>query len=469
MDKNRFYRLIPKVDTIMEREAIQEFDNKLDRKHILSIIRQELEALRFFIEDTNDVDLIKHRIDIMECNIVSSLHKISQGNLKKVINCTGVIVHTNLGRSIISNEIFEEIKQKLIGYTNLEYDLESGTRGSRHSIVESLLCLLTGAESAMIVNNNAAAVMLALNTLSLNKDTIVSRGELVEIGGSFRIPEVMKMSGANLVEVGTTNKTRLSDYENAISENTGTIMKVHTSNYTIVGFSESVGIEELANLQDSKGIVLIEDLGSGTLVDFRPYGIAHEPTVKESVEKGIDIVTFSGDKLLGGPQAGLIVGKKYLIDKMKKNQLARVLRVDKFTLAALESILKVYLKEENAFNQIPTLHMITQKKEMIRVKAEALKVMLIEKGLKSRIRVIETESMIGGGSLPVALIPSYAVEIEPLICRISTFEKALRHAPIPIISRIENDKLILDLRTVSDDELGIIVNQLRDIVEKVME
>jgi len=469
MDKNQLYRLIPKVDTIMGREAIQKLDTELDRKHILTIVRQELDALRIFIDETDDVNTIKQRIDSTESNIIKSLHRIGQGKLIKLINCTGVIVHTNLGRSILSDEIFEEIKQKLISYTNLEYDLESGNRGSRHSIVESLVCLLTGAESAMIVNNNAAAVMLTLNTFSQNKDTIVSRGELVEIGGSFRIPEVMKMSGARLVEVGTTNKTRLSDYEHAISDNTGTIMKVHTSNYKILGFSESVSIEALAELGKSTGIVLIEDLGSGTLVDFKPFGITHEPTVMESVEKGIDLVTFSGDKLLGGPQAGLIVGKKHLIDKMKKNQLARALRVDKFTLAALESVLKIYLKEDQAFNKIPTLKMITQDKEKVKDKAESLKTMLVENGFKSIIKVIESESMIGGGSLPIALIPSYAVEIQPLNCRVSTLEKELRHAPIPVISRIEDDKLILDMRTVGDDELKIIANQLIEIEEKVIQ
>jgi L-seryl-tRNA(Ser) seleniumtransferase len=468
MDKNAFYRLIPKVDVLLDKESIQKFDTEMDRQYILTIIRRELESLRVFIDETEEVETIKNRIDNTESNIISTLHKIKQENLKKLINCTGVVVHTNLGRSIISDQIFDEIRQKLTGYTNLEYDLGSGTRGSRHSIVEALLCLLTGAESAMVVNNNAAAVMLVLNTFSLNKETIVSRGELVEIGGSFRIPEVMKMSGAKLVEVGTTNKTKLTDYQNAITENTGTIMKVHTSNYSIVGFSESVSIEELAQIEKSKDIVLVEDLGSGTLVDFKSYGIPHEPTVKESVEKGIDIVTFSGDKLLGGPQAGLIAGRKELIDRMKKNQLARALRVDKFTLAILESVLKIYLKEESVFEKIPTLNMITQKKERVRDRAESLKEMLDDNKLQSRIRVIETESMIGGGSLPIALIPSYAVEIKPLNCKISTFEKELRHAPIPIISRIEDDKLILDMRTVSNDELVVIASQLKAIEAKVM-
>lgn len=468
MDKNEFYRLIPKVDVLLDKESIQKFDTEMDRQYILTIIRRELESLRVFIDETADVETIKNRIDNTESSIINSLDKIRQENLKKLINCTGVVVHTNLGRSIISDQIFDEIKQKLTGYTNLEYDLGSGTRGSRHSIVESLLCLLTGAESAMVVNNNAAAVMLVLNTFSLNKETIVSRGELVEIGGSFRIPEVMKMSGARLVEVGTTNKTRLTDYQNAITENTGTIMKVHTSNYSIVGFSESVSIEELAEIKKSKDIVLVEDLGSGTLVDFKSFGIPYEPTVKESVEKGIDIVTFSGDKLLGGPQAGLIAGRKELIDRMKKNQLARALRVDKFTLAVLESVLKIYLKEESVFEKIPTLNMITQKKERVRDRAESLKEMLDANKLQSRIRIIETESMIGGGSLPIALIPSYAVEIKPLNCKISTFEKELRHAPVPIISRIEDDKLILDMRTVSNDELVVIASQLKAIEAKVM-
>lgn len=468
MDKNELYRLIPKVDVLLDKESIQKFDTEMDRQYILTIVRRELESLRIFIDETEEIELIKNRIDNTESSIIKTLDRIKEEKLKKLINCTGVVIHTNLGRSIISDQIFDEIRLKLTGYTNLEYDLGSGTRGSRHSIVESLICLLTGAESAMVVNNNAAAVMLVLNTFSLNKDTIVSRGELVEIGGSFRIPEVMKMSGAKLVEVGTTNKTKRTDYENAITENTGTIMKVHTSNYSIVGFSESVSIEELADIEKSKDIVLIEDLGSGTLVDFKSYGIPHEPTVKESVEKGIDIVTFSGDKLLGGPQAGLIVGKKALIDKMKKNQLARALRVDKFTLAVLESVLRIYLKEDTAFEKIPTLNMITQKKEMVRDRAESLKEMLGVNESQSRIRVIESESMIGGGSLPIALIPSYAVEIKPLNCKISTFEKELRHAPVPIIARIEDDKLILDMRTVSNDDLVLIASQIKAIEAKVI-
>lgn len=468
MEKNKLYRLIPKVDTILAKDSVRRFEDALDRAYLLSIVRQELDSLRNLIDMNDDLSLIEYTIDTIESTIIKKLDQIRQGNLKRLINCTGVIVHTNLGRSILSDEIFNEIRNILTGYTNLEYDLANGTRGSRHSIVESLLCLLTGAQSAMVVNNNAAAVMLALNTFSSNKDTIVSRGELVEIGGSFRIPEVMKMSGAKLIEVGTTNKTRISDYEKAITDDTGAIMKVHTSNYAIVGFSESVDIESLSELAKTRDITLIEDLGSGTLVDFRPFGISHEPTVRESVEKGIDVVTFSGDKLLGGPQAGLIVGKRQLIEKMKKNQLARALRVDKFTLAALESVLRMYLKEEQAFEKIPTLRMITEKKEILRKRAESLMEKLVIDGVGFEAKVIESSGMIGGGSLPVALLPGYAVEIEPLHCKVSILEKELRYGSVPIIARIEENKLILDMRTVMDDELSIIANRLRDIDKKVM-
>ncbi len=283
------------------------------------------------------------------------------------------MIHTNLGRSLLAKEAIENVIKVSENYSNLEYDLKQGKRGSRYSHVEELIKKVTGAEAAMVVNNNAAAVMLALNTLCEEKEAIVSRGQLVEIGGSFRVPDVMKFSRAHLVEVGTTNRTHLYDYENNINENTGVLLKVHTSNFKIMGFTEEVSSEEMVQLGEKYKLPVMEDIGSGTLVDFSKYGFTYEPTVQSSLEKGVDVVTFSGDKMLGGPQAGIIVGKKKYIDKMKKNQLTRALRIDKMTLAALEGTLKYYIDEKEAIENIPTLNMILSSKEIHKKKSSKIK------------------------------------------------------------------------------------------------
>ena len=348
MNKNLLYRNIPKVDLLLEESAIQEMIARYGRETVMESIREEMDELRAFIGNCEDEEEAKRQIELLPTHIVMRTEKMHRPNIRSVINGTGTILHTNLGRAPISREHMQYISAIATGYSNLEYNLEAGRRGERYSHFEKLLCKLTGAEAAMAVNNNAAAVMLILSTMAKGGEVIVSRGELVEIGGKFRIPDVMEQSGATLVEVGTTNKTHLSDYENAVTEETKALLKVHTSNYRIVGFTDTVGIDELIPLSKEKDIPVIEDLGSGVLIDLSKYGLTYEPTVQESIRKGADVVCFSGDKLLGGPQAGIIIGKKKYIDQMMKNQLTRALRIDKFTATALEVVLQEYLCEENA-------------------------------------------------------------------------------------------------------------------------
>ena len=355
------------------------------------------------------------------------------------------------------------------GYSNLEYNLEEGRRGERYSHFEKLLCKLTGAEAAMAVNNNAAAVMLILSSLAKGGEVVVSRGELVEIGGKFRIPDVMEQSGATLVEVGTTNKTHYSDYEEAITEETKALLKVHTSNYRIVGFTESVPIDELVPLSKEYDIPVIEDLGSGVLIDLSKYGITYEPTVQESIRKGADVVCFSGDKLLGGPQAGIIIGKKKYIDMMKKNQLTRALRIDKFTASVLELVLQEYLSEEKAIQNIPVLRMITKPFEEVESDARTLARILKKAELPARIELQECESQIGGGSLPLERIPSMGVTIHPDKISVAELEERMRHLPVPVIARTVNDTILLDARTLDKQMFKLMVSQFKelDVLEEV--
>jgi L-seryl-tRNA(Ser) seleniumtransferase len=463
--KKELYRKIPKVDFMIEKKEFKDYLEKIDQKIVVGIIRKYLDGLRSEISSSDDLKKLEKSIENIDKTILDRLDSIYSSNLKRVINCTGVVVHTNLGRSVLSEDIFNEIKDILTHYTNLEYDLSIGERGSRYNIVEDVICLLTGAEAALVVNNNAAAVILALNTLSSGKEAIVSRGELVEIGGSFRIPEVMRMGGAELVEVGTTNRTHLVDFENAISENTGVILKVHTSNYKVIGFSKNVDSADLVKLGKEKDIIVMEDLGSGTMVDLSKFNIAYEPTVHECVKKGVDVVTFSGDKLLGGPQAGIILGNKELIGRMKKNQLTRALRVDKFTLASLESVCRKYLLESKALKEIPTLRMIIQPEEEIKFKAEKLYKMIKDKNTSSNVKIEKCKSKIGGGSLPEELLDSYAVALYPDKINASRIDREFRSLEIPIVARINEDRVILDMRTVFDDDYEIIAEEVNRILE----
>ena len=339
------FKMIPKVDEVLECEVVLQLLKKVPRELVLEAIREELDRVRFAIK--NEELALEDMEDIFG-EIVTRVERKAfekySFKLKRVVNGTGVVIHTNIGRSLVSPEVMDNISDIAVNYSNLEYNLEKGERGSRYDHLEDIITRITGAESAMVVNNNAAAVMLVLSSLARGKEAIVSRGGLVEIGGSFRIPDVMEQSGAKLVDVGTTNKTHLRDFENAISEDTGVLLKVHTSNYRILGFTSNVSAEELKPLKEKYNIPIVEDLGSGVLVDLSNYGLEYEPTVQSSVDKGIDIVTFSGDKLLGGPQAGIIVGKKEYIDEMKRNPLTRAFRIDKFTISALEATLSIYLE-----------------------------------------------------------------------------------------------------------------------------
>ena len=440
MNKNLLYRRIPKVDVLLEDEKIRELTEQYSYDTVLEAVREELDKLRALIGTCEDEAEGIREIEQLSVRIQEAVKAMHTPNMRTVINGTGTILHTNLGRAPIGERHMRHIADIAMNYSNLEYNLEAGARGERYSHFEKLLCKITGAEAAMAVNNNAAAVMLILSTMGKGKEVIVSRGELVEIGGKFRIPDVMEQSGATLVEVGTTNKTHYTDYENAITEETAALLKVHTSNYRIVGFTDNVSIAELVPLGKEREIPVIEDLGSGVLIDLSKYGLTYEPTVQDSVR--------NGDKLLGGPQAGIIVGKKKYIDQMKKNQLTRALRIDKFTAATLEVVLQEYLSEEKAIQNIPALRMITKEIEEITRDAQELEALLQQAELPAQIQMEPCESQIGGGSLPLERIPSMAVTIHPEKITTAELELRLRHMSVPMIVRTMNDKIVIDVRTV---------------------
>lgn len=459
MTKNDFFSLIPKVDELLNSVEIKPYLKIIPRALIVEAVRDEINKIRNTLMKMEDENLTSNfNIDRAKLinDMITNMCKKNEFNLRKVINATGVVLHTNLGRAILSECIIEQIALVAGNYSTLEFDITSGERGSRYDHVEQILKKLTGAEAALVVNNNAAAVLLVLGTIAKNKQVILSRGQLVEIGGSFRIPEVMEQSGAKLVEIGTTNKTHQSDYEKAINEETAALLKVHTSNYKIMGFTKEVDLVSLVELGNRYNIPIIEDLGSGTLIDFSKYGIQKEPTVQESISAGVDIVTFSGDKLLGGPQAGIIIGKKKYIDRMKSNPLTRAFRVDKLTLSALEATLKLYYDEEIAVSKIPTLNMLTISFDYIEKKAEELKKRLNNNNENYSVEIINGVSQVGGGSLPLVELPTMFVTIKPNKISINKCEDLLRNYKIPIITRISDNKLILDVRTIKEEDFETI-------------
>jgi L-seryl-tRNA(Ser) seleniumtransferase len=463
MNNKELLRSLPKIDELLKEELVLEKLKNNVRTLVIEVLRETIEDFRkdILAEKLNCFD--KTQI-LMEFDKKLEAKKLPA--LRKVINATGVVIHTNLGRSILSEEAVKNVVAVSEGYNNLEYNLESGSRGSRYAHVEELIKKITGAEAAMVVNNNAAAVMLVLNTLCQNKEAIVSRGQLVEIGGSFRVPEVMKFSGAKLVEVGTTNRTHLWDYENNISENTGVLLKVHTSNFKIMGFTEEVSLEELVDLGNKRNIAVVEDIGSGVLIDFSKYGFTYEPTVQESIKKGVDVVTFSGDKMLGGPQAGIIAGKKQFLDRIKKNQLTRALRIDKMTLAALEGTLKHYIEEEQAVKNIPTLNMILSSKEEHKKRAQKLKTKLQKAASELDIKVEADYSMVGGGSMPTEKIDTYVLKVKSSKFTPEELEKKLRENSTPIIVRIYSGCVYLDLRTIFDKDFEVIIEAFTKIMQR---
>ena len=459
-------RMLPGVDHVLEFCGALPFFKEIPKTVLVSSIRKILETLRIGILGA-DREIAEESLSdahITEA-VRAAVIKATAPNLKPLVNATGVVVHTNLGRSLLPDAVVENIAVIAGRYSNLEYDLDAGKRGSRYASVEDLLCEISGAQAAMAVNNNAGAVLLCLETFARNKEVIVSRGELVEIGGSFRVPDVMAKSGGILREVGTTNRTHLRDYENAIEENTALLLKVHRSNYSVIGFTAEVSLKELVELGARHGVPVMEDLGSGTFIDFSKYGLVKEPTVQESVAAGTDIVTFSGDKLLGGPQAGIIVGKKSTVDQIKQNPLARALRIDKLTLAALESTLRLYRDEEKAVGMIPTLRMLTINIGDIETRASNLVEELKNIG-KSRLEIslIERSSKAGGGALPLLELPSRCLRIRLQGMSANALEKSLRKNDPPIIGRIEDDAYIMDPRTLRDDDLPIIGKAFENVL-----
>jgi L-seryl-tRNA(Sec) selenium transferase len=455
--------MIPKVDQILEDEVIKNLLEKNSKNLVMESIHEELNNIRMNISNGCDKSLISNKIENLIENIQKNLLNKKIFSLRKVINASGVVIHTNLGRSVLNDEILENVKNISVGYSNLEYDLEKGERGSRYSHLSEIIKKITGAEDCMVVNNNAAAVMLILSTMAKGKNVITSRSELVEIGGSFRIPDVCRESGAELKEIGTTNKTHLSDYENAIDENTAALFKVHQSNFKILGFTESVSSFELNSLKEKYNIPIIEDLGSGVLIDLSKYGLSHEPTVQECIKNGVDIVSFSGDKLLGGVQAGIIVGKKEYIEKMKKNQLTRALRVDKFTLSALEAVFSYYIDEELAISKIPTLNMLTIKIDELYSKAQKF-IEYLGSNNEFSYEIIDIDSEVGAGSLPTQKLPSKAAKVISKSFTENELEEKLRNNKIPIIARIHKGNLIFDIRTIFENEFCIIKDALNSLI-----
>lgn len=463
MDKKKLFSKLPSVDEVLGDIKIIDILKQFPRNLVLEAIREVIDINRKTIinlkecEDSFDISFD----DIVNKSVYRSKLKYEL-SLKKVINATGVVIHTNLGRSLLSESIKDDLMNTAFRYSNLEYDISSGERGSRYSHLTETIKRLTGAEDVLVVNNNAAAVLLVLSTLSENKEVIVSRGELVEVGGSFRIPSIMKLSGAKLVEVGATNKTHLSDYEESITDETSALMKVHTSNYKILGFTENVEIKDLKRLGEKYNLPIIEDLGSGVFIDLSKYGLSYEPMVVDSLKNGADIVTFSGDKMLGGPQAGIIVGKKEYIDKMKKNQLTRALRVDKLTICALEATLRLYLDETKAINNIPTLRMLTYSIEELETRAKNLYNKIVNIKIDANVNIEDGLSQVGGGSMPLETIKTKVIAIKPNNMNVSSLEKKLRLSDEHIIARVYDNKYILDLRTIFDEEFDIIAKELKN-------
>lgn len=460
---SQLLRKIPKVDELLRLPELSELS--CPHTILTESVRETIDRVRQQILSGEQPSLEAEQL----CRQVLALvHKKTTMSLRPVINATGIVLHTNLGRARLSDAAVEAIHSVAQDYNTLEYNLEKGSRGSRYSHVEKLIAKLTGTEAAMVVNNNAAAVMLVLSTMTKGKEVITSRGELVEIGGAFRVPEIMQQSSGTLVEVGTTNKTHLSDYQNAITENTGALLKVHTSNFKIMGFCEEVSLEEMVELGHQHNIPVIYDLGSGAMVRLSDYGIQDEPNVLDSVKSGADIISFSGDKLLGGPQAGIIIGRREYIEAMKKNPLTRAFRIDKLTLAALEATLREYLDPQEVIHRNPTLRMITATMDDLVPMGQQL-LEALQKVCDGSYRVTLTEDFgqVGGGSVPTQMIRSSVVAVEPTRISLDLLETRLReHDPLPVIARISKDRLLLDVRTIESRHFDYVAQSILDCCSK---
>jgi len=473
MDKLSAYRSLPAVHRVLALPETQERFGKYPLSAVSKAVSRALDELRnewrdeppsdsWWTEQTSPRAILARTEKIVSAQF--SLH------LRPVLNLTGVVIHTNLGRAPLSERALAAVTEVARGYSNLEYDLQEGKRGSRHSHVEQRICELTGAEAALVVNNNAAAVFLILRELGRGGEGIVSRGQLVEIGGSFRVPEIMRESGVDLVEVGTTNKTKLADYEHVIHERTKLILRVHTSNFRILGFTEQPPLERLVELAHSHDLPLFEDLGSGALYDYAAAGIGDDPTIGHSITAGVDVLSFSGDKLLGGAQAGIIVGKKRYIDRLKKNQLTRALRVDKMTLAALEATLVAHLDDDLVRQEVPVVRMLTGSEAMIQERCENLyEQMMTDAGIAQAFTVTLTkdESRVGGGALPLESLPTFVLRVSSRHVSVNQLFDDLRTVPNPpIVGRIMDGELVLDVRTLLPGQEGTLVSGLSQVAAR---
>lgn len=461
LHRERILRALPSVEEALQ-AGIPAAADHVARGAVLEAIRMALSRAREMVLECAEEKLeevARDRAQWLKWLEKETLRLLGP-SLRPVVNATGVIVHTNLGRSVLAQRAVAAVAEVASRYSNLEYDLENGKRGSRQSHLENLLQRLTGAQAAAVVNNNAAAVLISLSALARGKEVIVSRGELVEIGGAFRMPEVMIQSGARLVEVGTTNKTHPRDYREAITGDTALLLKVHTSNYRIMGFAKEVSLQELVQMGREAGIPVMYDLGSGCLVDLAQWADDAEPTVQEAMRAGADLITFSGDKLLGGPQAGLILGRKELVERIKSHPLARALRIDKLTLAALQATLELYFDPQTALSSIPTLRMMMASPPALRSKARRLSQLIRKRAPRVEVRLREDHSRVGGGALPLLELPTWSVGVKLPGVSAQRLAKALRGGDPPIVARVSQEELLLDPRTIDDKEIPVVAESL---------
>ena len=463
-DRRALLRALPAIDKLLATPCLRELAENRPHRLIVEAAQRTVDGLRRTLLDEQaplpDLDL-----ETIVAQVAARVAELTTPSLRRVINVTGTLLHTNLGRAPLCSDALQAVTMVAQGYSNLEYDLDAGQRGKRFTHVEELICKLTGGEAATVVNNNAGAVMLCLAALAGGRSAMVSRGELIEIGGSFRIPDIMAASGVKLVEVGTTNKTHLKDYANAINTETALVLKVHTSNYRILGFTEAVSGEALAELAHQHQIPVLEDLGSGLLIDLTGYGLPKEPTVREALKTGIDLVTFSGDKLLGGPQAGLIVGNREVIDKVRKHPMARALRIDKLTLAALEATLRLYLDPHKALQEIPTLRMLSTSKEELRQRCENLLPKLQNAlGDTADLSICEASATVGGGALPLAELPGWVISLAAKDISLNAMASRLRSCTPPVVGRIQDDRSLIDPRTLNNDDEEALLQALRQVL-----
>lgn len=465
-DQQALLRKIPSVDTLLDNRVMEAISKTYGVDYVTTHVRENLELIRQEIVDGSNTDIDENAI--IE-RLTTSIEGEAKPSLKNVLNLTGTIIHTNLGRAPLPQSAVEAVALAASSTNNLEFDLDTGRRGDRDKHLEKLLCRLTGAEAATVVNNNAAAVLLMLNTLALRKPVPVSRGELIEIGGAFRIPDIMKRAGCKLIEIGTTNRTHTTDYAHAITDKTALLLKVHTSNYAIEGFTKSVSEAELADIAHRHNIPAVVDLGSGTLVDLRQFGLPYEPTAQDAIKQGMDLVTFSGDKLLGGPQAGIIIGRKKLVEKIKRNPMKRALRVDKMTIAALSSVLQLYLNPAQLPEHVPVLRQLSRSPEEIASMAKRLLNQLSADQKVYQLGIEPCESQIGSGAQPSNALASYALTISPSTKKrkgsaLKALNRKLLDLNAPVIGRIHNDAVWLDLRCLEDEQL--LIAQLESLLQQ---